>query len=87
MCFASLAGFAIGVDMVHTAFMNLPILGYVEDGGEMISIAVACSCAFAWLPALSREPAGTGAVAKSAAKAAHSRSTPLSMATNEPAKQ
>jgi hypothetical protein len=45
LLFACLVGFAVVVDMLHL-MTGSKLVGYVEDGGEMLSIAVACSCAF-----------------------------------------
>jgi hypothetical protein len=49
--FASLVFFAIGMDVVHRLIGGDGIgriIGTVEDGGEMLSLAFACACAFVY---------------------------------------
>ena len=49
----ALACFAVGVDLLHATLSNSQrynvMLGFVEDGGELVVLSV--SCAFAWLVA------------------------------------
>jgi hypothetical protein len=45
LLFACLIGFGSVVDMLQV-MTGSKFIGYVEDGGEMLTIAIACSCAF-----------------------------------------
>jgi hypothetical protein len=45
LLFGCLVGFAVAVDILHVA-TGSKIFAYVEDGGEMLSVAAACSFAF-----------------------------------------
>jgi hypothetical protein len=44
LLFACLMGFGVVVDMLQV-MTGSKLVSYVEDGGEMLSIAIACSCA------------------------------------------
>lgn len=47
--FASLVFFAVGMDFIHQLMSGSSagrVLGAIEDGGEMLSLAFACSCSF-----------------------------------------
>ncbi|RWP74243.1 hypothetical protein [Mesorhizobium sp.] len=54
LLFACLVGFAVVVDMLHF-LTGSKLVGYAEDGGEMLSIAVACCCAFILYRGLGRD--------------------------------
>lgn len=61
VAFAALVFFAVGVDMIHTRVSEPgavlhDVLGIIEDGGEMLSIALACGLALL----LYRHPATAG---------------------------
>lgn len=45
LLFGCLVGFAVVMDLLHVV-TGSRLLAYMEDGGEMLSVALACCCAF-----------------------------------------